>query len=374
MVTGGSPRRRVRPFFLAFAAVLMLMASGATAAHAVQETPRDLLQVWNLNTHGMDKGPGTPEPEGRQPGEPRTNYLLFVDYITSASRTYYPDIVTLQEAGTQTPVHLASCQQFVRDLEVRTGNRDYNCYESGKQGGAAIVYRTARLTPVTIPPPVRLDTFVDDPNNSDPNVGTCDPGSWYAFTLRLQDRKDSTKFVNVASVHLPNTPQARDCAWENMKIINPKVTTDLGAAKMHIMAGDWNHRDATAGPNDDQFQAWECWYRGVNVFDPANPANNNPPLTCGGQNFAWKDAMYKACQNAVPGSAEATKFQCLHLYSWTYNATQPAPYRRIDFLFTKAYEITDQVTVSTWPNPTQYSDHRGQGALLKHQCGQAVCP
>jgi hypothetical protein len=343
MVTGGLARASARRLMLAFFAALMLMASGAAAARAAQtEAPSDRLQVWNLNTHGMDTGSGPP-PEGSD--GVRTNYRIFVDYITGANVPYYPDIVTLQEAGTQTPVHLASCHQFEADLEARTG-LNYYCVETTLQGGAAIVYNANRLTRLTNGTNVQLRK-VD-------GAGNCPMSSWYAMTLRLRDDLDATKeFINVGSVHLPTAEvNGTDCAWDNMKIASPAVT-GLGSASMQIMAGDSNHPDATATNNNNTFSFWECWYQGVNT-DLTN---------CGGQNFGWKDPMYRACMAVA--TTEADRYTCLHLYSWTYKTYGTAPHDRRDFLFAKAYAIYNQITYEPWPNP-QYSDHRGQGALLKY--------
>lgn len=138
-----------------------------------------------------------------------------------------------------------------------------------------------------------------------------------------------------------------------MKIVSPAVT-GLGSASMQIMAGDWNHTDATTDANGN-FSYWECEYAGTNV----------DVGTCGGQNLGWKDAMYRAC--GLFGSAA---YGCTSTKYWTWPGQ-----KRIDFLFAKTYAIYNQDTVD-WgaayasagsPNePAKYSDHRGQGALLRY--------
>ncbi|MFL6161892.1 MAG: hypothetical protein ACJ74U_06650 [Jatrophihabitantaceae bacterium] len=321
---------------LVAAAGLFAPTLPAVAATGQAQSPTDRLQVWNLNTHGMDTGTNT-------------NYRQFVDYITDASQVIYmPDIVTIQEAGTAGE---ASCQQFATDLEARVG-LDYNCYQTTLQGGAAIVYRTGRLSYVGgTMKSIRLEEIS--------TTSVCSLSSWYALVLRLTDDKNAGHFINVASVHLPtanvtsSTGNVADCSWDNMKIVSPAVT-GLGSAAMQIMAGDWNHPDATT--SGGQFSFWECEYAGTNV----------DVGTCGGQNLGWKDAMYRAC-----GSSGAAAYNCLHTYHWTHGSA----HARIDFLFAKAYAIYNQVTVD-WaaayasagspPGVTTYSDHRGQGSLLRY--------
>jgi hypothetical protein len=350
MVTGPRARPSARHFILALFAALMLLACGAAAARAAQtEAPVDRLQVWNLNTHGMDTGSGPP-PNGSP--DPRTDYRQFINWITDPAHVaYYPDIVTLQEAGTQiTGVHTASCHQFETDLEARTGH-DYNCVETTQRGGAAIVYSTPRLTRLTNGASVQLVEV----KTTQPGAGTCNPSSWYASTLRLRDNLDTSKLINAESGHLPTanyndgSGNIKDCAWDNMKIMSPAVT-NLGTSAMQIMAGDWNHPDATATNSNNTFSFWECWYQGVNT-----------DLTvCGGQNFGWKDVMYRQCMAIV--ATEADRYSCMHIYHWTFGTST---HDRRDFLFTKTFAIYNQATVDVWPNPP-YSDHRGQGALLKY--------
>src|SRR3954453_2254711 len=150
-------------------------ASPATAATGQAQAPTDRLQVWNLNTHGMDTGTAT-------------DYRQFVDYITDPARVaYVPDIVTLQEAGTNiTGLQTASCQQFVSNVEARTG-LDYNCYETTERGGAAVVYRTGRLSYVG---GTRRSVQLLEVNSS----GACNPSSWYALVLQLTDDKNANHF------------------------------------------------------------------------------------------------------------------------------------------------------------------------------------
>jgi hypothetical protein len=322
----------------------------AGAATTQVGAPTDRLQVWNLNTHGMATDSADCVNES-----PCTDYREFVDYITDPARVaYFPDIVTLQEAGTDITspsIHLPSCHVFETALESRT-SRDYNCYETTEQGGAAIVYRTGRLSYVggtrqSVQLEHRASTGAD-----------CTPTDWYALVLRLTDDLNSGHFINVASVHLPTSPtnSDADCAWENMKTIDSRID-GLGSASMKVMAGDWNHADATA--SSGTFSYWECWYAGTNV----------DLGTCGSTvpNLGWKDAMYRAC-----GLTGAAAYDCLRANHWTHGSGHD----RIDFLFAKTYAIYNQVTVdyaaavASAGNPpnaaTRYSDHRGQGALLRY--------
>ena len=331
-------------------AVLGAVSPVAGAVTGQAQAPLDRLQVWNVNTHGMATDGATCSES------PCTDYREFVDYITDPSRVaYVPDIVTLQEAGTNiTGLQNPSCTHFVTAVEARTG-LDYNCYETTQRGGAAIVYRTGRLSYVG-------GTFRSvQLYEIDTTTNACAPSSWYALALRLKDDLNANHFVNVASVHLPTRDGTSggsvsdDCAWDNMKLLSP-VLDGLGSAGMKVMAGDWNHADATTD-SAGNFSYWECEYAGTNV-DVGQ---------CGGQNLGWKDAMYRAC--GLTGSAAYT---CLHTNHWTHGSS----HARIDFLFAKTYAIYNQVTVdwaaayasagSPSGGARQYSDHRGQGALLRY--------
>lgn len=345
--------KRSSGFLLAFVAatltgtlsVVLPPTGPAHAATSQVEAPIDQLQVWNLNTHGM-----ATDRAGCTNDSPCTDYREFVDYITDPARVaYLPDIVTLQEAGTNiSGLQNPSCHNFEQVLEARTGF-DYYCYETTLRGGAAVVYRTGRLSYVGgTMQSVQLGERATQGSS-------CDPSSWYAAVMRFKDDLNTSKYINIASVHLPYSPDNSDadCAWENMKTINSKVND---SASMRIMAGDWNHTD---GIIDSSGQAnWECWYEGTNA-DLGTCGSTSP-------NLGWKDAMYRAC-----GLTGAAAYKCLHTYHWTHGSND-----RIDYMFTKSYAIYNQVTVdyglayqsagSPSGSPTRYSDHRGQGALLRY--------
>src|SRR4051812_11268914 len=143
MVAGGVLRVRAHGFMWALCAALILMAIGAGAARAAQTTtPSNQVEVWNLNTHGMAIGGGSPP----------TDYRNFVAYIIDPTRApYVPDIVTLQEAGASGD--RASCTEFAGFLAY-VDHHPYNCVETGMQGGAAVVFRTDRFTaeaPTSVP-------------------------------------------------------------------------------------------------------------------------------------------------------------------------------------------------------------------------------
>lgn len=359
MVSGHWPAARAARFLLSLCAALALLASGAASANAAQvEAPSWGLQVWNLNTHQMQTGGA---------GE-TTDYRQFLDYITDPTRVaYYPDVLTLQEVGTQVNgKDLAHCTAIEAYLEWRTP-LNYYCVENGQGGGPAIVYNTNRLSR-------QSDTGgnvhvykirqVNAPDGSY-HAGDCDleGSSWWTKTLRLKDDVNTTKYTNVEAVHLPTdnypaddlTGWATDCAWNNMKLTSPGVT-NLGSASMQIMAGDWNHSDAYATDNYLTFQDWGCWFEAVNTPDMGG---------CLGDAWGWKDAMYRYCVTTT-----TAVYSCLRANFWTVGSGA-----RIDFLFAKAYAVHNQVTVP-WNlayqaavdknGPQQYSDHRGQGALVKY--------
>jgi hypothetical protein len=299
----------------------------------------------------MDIGPPAAAPENSS--GPRTDYRQFIDYITDPNRVaFYPDIVTLQEAGTA-KWHLRSCHEFELKLEAKTA-LDYYCIETTKGGGTAIVYNLRRL---------RLQKADHDEVEvlRISSTGGCNPsGDYFASVGRFIDLADMTKFVNVESVHLPNTNYpstdhtgwAKDCAWNNMKVLSPGVT-GFGSAEVQVMAGDWNHTDVNASTNN----SWECWYSATNTPDLGG---------CLDDKWGWKDAMYRECAVSTPTSI----YSCLQAKHQSYGSS------RIDFLFAKAYAVSRQVTVpypdayasagSPAGTTNQYSDHRGQGALLKY--------
>lgn len=349
MVTAGWARARARRFVVALVVALVLMAIGAGAAQAGQvETPAGQLQVWNVNTAGMDTGS-------------ITDYRQFVAYITNSFYApYYPDVVTIQESGS--PASRANCTQFESELEARTVPRqDYTCVQTSSQGGSAIVYRTRYLAAQAGGKSVP-EREVD----LSQNPATCPmSNTWKAITLRLRDAH-AAKYVNVESVHLPNVgaPPDRDCAWENTKIVSPAVQPPtLAMADMYVMGGDWNHTDATATQSNTVWSAWECWYQGTN-FQLGN---------CGSTvgNLGWRDAMFQQCYLGWGDHTPSGWYNCLHAYHWTHGS----PPGRIDYLWAKQTSaITRQVTVP-YPDarnaaggtgPQQYSDHRGQGALLQY--------
>ncbi|MEU8001861.1 endonuclease/exonuclease/phosphatase family protein [Catellatospora sp. NPDC049111] len=316
-----------------------------TAAHAAPPASvTGWLQVWNLNTRHMTT-------------DSVSNYKEFAYYITDDSRPgvdYLPDIVTLQEAGTNVDgINADSCQEFVKVLESRAAGQDYHCYEvlgAGKRGGSAVVYRTNRLS-FSSKEEVRLKHRV---NQGDPCT---DSNEWFNLVVRLTDDAVSGKAVNVASVHLATSDnEDADCAWENMKLLNSKIAA-RGASNMQIMAGDWNNEDAAVAGGSAN---WECWYEGTSVGVG----------TCGGQNLGWKDAPYRACDTAA-NDTPIKKFNCIIGNHWTWGGD-----RRIDFLFAKAYTASGTGTVDygqaydasvgLGTRAPKYSDHRGQGAALKY--------
>ncbi|MFL5782671.1 MAG: endonuclease/exonuclease/phosphatase family protein [Thermoleophilaceae bacterium] len=361
MTTIRRARPRARHFVLSLSAALLVVAGGASAAGAAQiDAPSNQLQVWNLNTHGMDAGVG-PAPNNAPP--PRTDYREFISFITKPTRVaYLPDVITLQESGTNTTsVHTAPCSDFASRVQTATGH-GYLCYQTQQTGGAAIVYRADRLTPLAVNQNVRLDSVVT-PTNQQPGetVGSCPQKDWYALVVLFQDKRNTAEYSAIESAHLPTTSYTdasgvHDCVWENSQIVNSAVNNS--AVKMQVMAGDWNHRDGTAtGATEDTFQGWECWYKGVNALVG----------TCGGSNLGWRDGIYDGCSGS---------WACLHPANGTFIPSDNTnTKRRIDFVFTKAAATFNPKTV-WWSDayadagstgPIQYSDHRGQGELVQYK-------
>jgi hypothetical protein len=349
---------------LSLAAVLVaasLSIAVATAA-AINQTvsPADKLQVWNVNTHVMSL-PGNPE---------NTDYRDFVAFITTydaAHAPYFPDIVTLQEVGSSPS--RTNCNEY-RDLLIQRTGRTYQCRGANKQGGSAIVWRADTANGLSLADPIgdrddiaplKLRTNAH-PDSCRFDTDTQDP--WTVLALRLTDAA-SGKHVSVASIHLPfltGGPKDADCAWENMKIISPRIN-DLGSAGMKIMGGDWNHQDAE--PVNGVFAGWECWYNGTNI-DLGQ---------CGNANLGWKDVVYRACSSA------SNIFDCMQTNHWTQRG--PNEDKRIDFVFAKTQVIENVFTVpfetaDAIANPPSgdgfpYSDHRGQGALVTYLVNCSPC-
>src|SRR3954454_10885775 len=358
-------RLRARHFVLSLSAALLVLAGGASAAGAAQvDAPSNQLQVWNLNTHGMDTGLGSP-PNGST--DPRTDYRDFVSYITNPNRvSFFPDVITLQETGTNIPgLQTTTCNEFAFLVHAGT-NRGYQCQETTKRGGAAIVYRADRLTLLAVNKNVNVKTVAtqDDLANGI-HKGDCVARDWYALVLLFQDQRDTSKYLAAESVHLPNTNYVdaagavHDCVWENTQIVNSAVNNS--AVKMQIMAGDWNHRDATvSGTNNQNFLGWECFYAGTNALIG----------TCGGQTLGWRDGVFERCR----GANDPATYSSLHPAHGTFAENGIDNNKRIDFLFAKASAIFNARTVF-WSDadadaggaaPHRYSDHRGQGALVQY--------
>src|SRR4051794_19356373 len=196
---------RARRLILTIAMALLALAAVASTATAAQvESPTSQLQVWNVNTHGMDTGIGSPPNNST---DDRTDYRDFVTYITNSGRaSFFPDVITLQETGTNitTPsVHTTTCNEFAYLVFARTG-RGYLCDETTKRGGAAIVYRADRLQLLAVNKNVQLYTVgtKNDPSTGEV-AGQCKLRDYYAMVMLFQDKKNPSKYMTVESVHLP---------------------------------------------------------------------------------------------------------------------------------------------------------------------------
>lgn len=309
----------------------------------------DKLLIYNVNTKHLSS-PGTSNDEG-------TDYKDFVYYMSHGSRPRLPDIIVLQEVNTP---GYPSCATFVSFLEGLTG-ANYACRYTNAQGGAAVVYRVARLSYQT---ETKWTLY-----KMNPSTGVCarDTSSpfWTGLAVRLKDDLNG-KYVNVASVHTPtdDAPGSSegvgdDCIWTNLKEFNSKLN-GLGSAHMKILAGDFNHRDAYVTSAGHQY--FECMYKGTNV-DLGG---------CGGTNLQFKDPMYRAC--AAANTTESAISSCLTANHWT--TAHGAIDWRIDFLFVKAYSLTGQYTIKNddadvargqlASDAVNYSDHRGQMVLADY--------
>lgn len=309
----------------------------------------DKLLIYNLNTKHLSS-PGTSNDEG-------TDYKDFVYYMSHGSRPRLPDLIILQEANSP---GYPSCASFVSFLESMTG-ANYACRYTNAQGGAAVVYRVARLSYQT------ETTWTLYRMSSTTGVCARDTSNplWTGLAVRLKDDVNG-KYVNVAAVHTPTSDApgstdgvGDDCIWTNLKEFNAKLN-GLGSAHMKVLAGDFNHRDAYVTSAGHQY--FECMYKGTNV-DLGG---------CGGTNLQFKDPMYRAC--AATSSTESAISSCLTANHWT--TAHGAIDWRIDFLFVKAYSLTDQYTVKfddadvargqLASDAVNYSDHRGQMVLADY--------
>jgi hypothetical protein len=365
----------VRGFVLVLLAALIFLASGAAAARADQlQTPRNQLQVWNFNTAALSTGP-------------ITDYRKFVDYITDPGHVIYmPDLITLQEVGTNISGSLVipSCHVFEQTLEAKVPGQNYYCVETTYRGGDAVLWRTPRLIRESVPGHPISDGKSVLEYVRDTTTGPCfrptnpTANNWWAMAVRLKDTADAAnpRYVNAASFHLRTTPgnPAADCAWENMKLLNTELA-DL-PAHMRIMAGDANHGDATVTNHNNTFLGWECWYDGTNA-DLAQGSSCSP-------NIGWKDVMYRKWLGSA-STTMAQRYGNLHTFEWSFKSPSSTDVDRRDFIFTKTYSISMQLNslpqTPRWEDAypyegnTQipYSDHRGQGALMTYCASTSSC-
>jgi hypothetical protein len=372
-----SGRVGLRGFGLALLATLALPAAGAAAARAQQQvTPNNQVQVWTFNTAGMAMGPGT-------------DFRKFVAYITDSTRVQYaPDIVVLQEAGTNLTdgstlpdgrKTLPSCHVLEQEVENRTPGLFYYCVETTYRGGAAILWRTPRFGREQVNA-ITTGKRVPEYVRSNPSSGCSQPttptsGDWWAEVLRLKDIGDppaATKYLNVASLHLKTG--GNDCSWENMKLLNSELAP--GPVNMQIMAGDTNRAEATVNDTSNNvFADWQCWYHGTQAGLG----------TCGSVvgNLNWTDVMYSKWKPY--GASEADRYGLMHAYDWSISRNYPTMTinERIDFIFTRAYSIAGdpkfpgaQPRTIPWEDAggttVRYSDHRGLGALLRYCAGSSL--
>lgn len=351
--------------------LLVVVGTGTApaAAASLSGSPRGALQVWNLNTHKGD--------EGRYKNiaaDAHTDWRYFFDYIThyrTGVVRYFPDVVTLQEVGspkTKNDPAPRDCAAYVHSLEGLTGQH-YACVRTHTQGGAAIVYRTERLA--LSKSHVVTEKIIkgggDDAADCAPSTGK----GWHAETAQFVDKADRSRHVDVAAVHFPLPPDGKqnhdNCAWDNARIVSDNLADGFAhGAGIKVLAGDWNHVDGELGAKSVQ---WECAYKGTNVQFKGHTSDCT-------KNLGWKDAMYQAC-----GGGKATippnraVFTCLV----KNHASGKGGSHRIDFLFAKAHSISGQVTVpwrsaydvaksegKTNGKIKNYSDHRGQGAVLTY--------
>jgi hypothetical protein len=324
---------------------LILVAIAAEAASAAQTTsPSNQVQVWNVNTAGMSLGP-------------TTDYRNFVAYILNSARTpYFPDIITLQEAG-YAAKDRASCTEFV-GLIAYVSHHSYDCRETGMQGGDAVVYRTDRFTLDATPVPVveKIRTVAGGPCNDSP--------TWRSIAIRLRDTNG--KRVSVGSFHFPTLSNTdADCAWDNMQGINNALT----AADIKIAAGDTNHADAiTSDTNHNNYSSWEYWYLHSNLRISS----------CVAPDLCFKDVMYQKAANALGTTANPSVYSYMHTNEWSWShvglVESPSNSDRRDYIWVKPQAVPVSFTSPTEPRTPRwadagsvpYSDHRGQGALLTY--------
>lgn len=297
----------------------------ATAAAVIPAAPAaaGTLQVWNLNTHKMQTC-------GDRCGADETDYSTFIERVAGAGKRA-PDVITLQEVASKGS---KPCGEFVRRLERRAGRHHYTCLAAKTQGGAAIVYRSGRdgLRPRGGKRLIGLRI-----NKQGTSCENTSGKGYHALAQRFVARSTNAT-IDVASVHLPvnNNADVRDCTWQNSK----RVTRALRGA-VRIMAGDWNLPDAETGAAD-----WNCWYKGTNAALSSQQC---------GPSLGWRDVIFDACDGAR---------DCLQSQHWSHPKKGTDELKRIDFLFARGASSANAVTVPF--GTPRYSDHRGQGALLRY--------
>jgi hypothetical protein len=342
-----------------------------TPVSNLTSTDSSHLQVWVINTSVMSNM------------EPFVNYVTDTnndpnrnppgDLIGTPLYARYPDVVIAQEVGTGT-TSATSCDALALMFHNRT-NEPYDCRiangatanHNNAPGGAAIVYRTDRLTFDS--QSVQWLKNRADVNSPCAFAGTSGADRWLALIARFHNF-EGTRHVVVGSVHMPTqdginqatnpptgTQFAQDCSKDNTALINTAMNAE-GNAAIQIVGGDWNYPD---WDNRTGQNHWAPFY---------GCANKELAKTqCPGTTQYWYDPIYDLC---APGTGDI--HTCL-AQNATHNGKYDLPIqrRRIDFLFYNDGTIVNAtrtaqyaVTLPGAPpdNPPPGSDHNGIGALL----------
>jgi hypothetical protein len=286
---------------------------------AITSTPTGRLMVWSAPTQQgcMGQSPCTKD---------MRNWMQWA----CSQPAYVPDIVaTTEVTGDNNTYH----DTLALWLSASCGH-NYGSVGGSFSGGAAIIYRTDRLQ------------YISHQVNCmyDANTQIASPCAVHkTLSARFRDKADN-RYVNFSAVHLPNVSvgdgQYGQPSYWNVKRADD-LTTGLGGAALHVVAGDFNVSDKDYATN--QLKPW--------YWDQL-------------MSWGWFDATRQACFLYYgSGGVES----CISNNNWTHGG---AP-KRIDFIFSKGNVSSNYPWHTTLPfewakavSFMDYSDHKAIGTVL----------
>lgn len=331
---------------------------------ALSAADRAVVHLFNVNTKHASE-PGRPSYEN-------TDYRQLFAYMKESGSL--PDIVTLEEVGTNTDRFTSQpCSRVREELErvvKPEGSRaKWRCIVAAgatdalgnTPGGVAMLYR-GRFAPSESKKLVGLYRWTP---------GGCQlEEAGRGWTALVQKFDDGPHTIAVAAVHLDtagaghDNAEDDDCSGKNLARIQDAL--DATHADVKVIAGDMNHGDATRhldASGKVQHDWWETTYRThVSALSKSR----------------YDDAIFDDCAKRSSGTDAISR--CLVADHWSMNRAGALD-SRIDWvLVSGARKLEDAKTVpwadahAAWlrftgaasSNEKQYSDHRGQELRIRY--------